>query len=139
MDEPRHLFVYGTLMSRFRHPDAMLLRARARLVGPASVSGALYSLGAYPGLVLAEDVGSPASRSLVHGELYALPSIAGLLARLDRYEGCHPDDPEPWPFGRMIAPTTLSTGRRYNAWVYAYRGPTAGRVRLASGRFLPRS
>src|SRR5262249_3869026 len=62
-----HLFVYGTLLSRVRHPMGVRLRREASLIGAASIQGRLYSLGRYPGLVESADAGD-----IVHGEAYAL-------------------------------------------------------------------
>ena len=50
------LFVYGSLLSRVRHPMGTRLRGEARLLGQATIQGRLYSLGRYPGLVEAAGV-----------------------------------------------------------------------------------
>jgi gamma-glutamylcyclotransferase (GGCT)/AIG2-like uncharacterized protein YtfP len=70
-----HLFIYGTLRSG--GGAARLLRG-CRLVGPGSVAGTLYELGAYPALVLGGD-------GRVEGEVWRCP--ADVLGRLDEYEG----------------------------------------------------
>ncbi len=128
---PRHLFVYGTLKSGFQNPYARMLRARAQLVSTAWVRGQLYNLGAYPGLVAADD-----TRSRVHGELFRIePSAAGLLSLIDRYEGCDRDSPEPHAFMRWPAVAHLKDGTKRLAWAYYYTGSTAGRPRISSGRF----
>ena len=67
----RHVFVYGTLRQGEARDINRLLPA-PRLLGNARVTGALYDLGAYPGLVL----GAPGQ---VHGEVY---EISGELERL---------------------------------------------------------
>ena len=67
----RHVFVYGTLRQGEARDINRLLPA-SRLLGNARVTGALYDLGAYPGLVL----GAPGQ---VHGEVY---EISGELERL---------------------------------------------------------
>jgi gamma-glutamylcyclotransferase (GGCT)/AIG2-like uncharacterized protein YtfP len=130
--EPRHLFVYGTLMSGFRNPYGAVLRTRGRLLGAASVQGELYCLGAYPGLIVADD-----ACGRVFGELYEIGNGGAVLPHLDRFEGLF--DPEPQPFARRVAPATLHTGARFPAWVYVYLGPVSGRVRLSSGRFARRA
>ncbi len=53
--DPRHLFVYGTLMRASRSPYAQLLRARAQFVGEGWTPGRLYHLGRYPGAVFGGD------------------------------------------------------------------------------------
>src|SRR5206468_12951381 len=68
--DPRStLFPYTTL---FRS-----LVAKLTPLGPATVSGRLYDLGPYPGMVLDE------AAARVHGELFALPDDPALLASLD--------------------------------------------------------
>ena len=67
----RHVFVYGTLRQGEARDINRLLPA-PRLLGNARVTGALYDLGAYPGLVL----GAPGQ---VYGEVY---EISGELERL---------------------------------------------------------
>ena len=74
----KHLvFVYGTL----RRGDARAMSIRfpkAKFIADAKVSGSLYDLGAYPGLLLNE------SNSLVVGEVYEVDDE--LLNQLDDFE-----------------------------------------------------
>ena len=60
----RHVFVYGTLR-RGDERDITRLRPAPHFVGMASVPGALYHLGLYPGMVL----GGP---GCVIGEVYEI-------------------------------------------------------------------
>lgn len=59
------LFVYGTL--RRGAPMHALIASDARLVGPATLAGRLYDLGAYPAFTDRES-----KRDVVRGELYEL-------------------------------------------------------------------
>ena len=61
-----------------------LLEGRATWLGPASAAGRLVDLGAFPGLVPAQDPGDR-----VHGDLFAIADAQReeLLDALDRYEG----------------------------------------------------
>ncbi|HEX7050780.1 MAG TPA: gamma-glutamylcyclotransferase family protein [Longimicrobiales bacterium] len=70
-----HLFVYGTL--RAGGPAAALLEG-CECVGHATVAGTLYSVDAYPALVLT-------GTGDVQGEVWRCPATR--LADLDRYEG----------------------------------------------------
>jgi gamma-glutamylcyclotransferase (GGCT)/AIG2-like uncharacterized protein YtfP len=74
----KHLvFVYGTL----RRGDARAMSIRfpdSKFIADAKVSGSLYDLGAYPGLLLNE------SDSLVVGEVYEVDDE--ILKRLDDFE-----------------------------------------------------
>lgn len=72
------VFVYGTL----RRGEARSMSVRfpnARFIAEAKVSGSLYDLGAYPGLLLNE------SNSLVTGEAYEVDDET--LNELDEFEG----------------------------------------------------
>ena len=74
----KHLvFVYGTL--RRGGAGAMSIRfPNSKFIADARVSGNLYDLGAYPGLLLDE------SNSLVVGEVYEVDDET--LNRLDEFE-----------------------------------------------------
>jgi gamma-glutamylcyclotransferase (GGCT)/AIG2-like uncharacterized protein YtfP len=126
---PRHLFVYGTLMSGFRNAHAALLRQSA-LMGPfqASVPGVLYDFGAYPGLVETDE-----PEASVSGELYDIGKNAGILTRLDRYEGCGPFSRKPHPYRRTIMQARLLSGGERSTWVYVYCGPAPSRLRFCPG------
>jgi gamma-glutamylcyclotransferase (GGCT)/AIG2-like uncharacterized protein YtfP len=72
------IFVYGTL--RRGNAGSMSTRfPNAKFVGEAKVSGSLYDLGAYPGLLLGD------SNSLVVGEVYEVDDE--ILDELDEFEG----------------------------------------------------
>ena len=74
----KHLvFVYGTL--RRGGAGAMSIRfPKSTFIADAKVSGSLYDLGAYPGLLLND------SNSLVTGEVYEVDDE--LLNKLDDFE-----------------------------------------------------
>ena len=118
-----YLFVYGTLRSRFRNPAARALRARAALVGVGSVSGRLYRLTRYPGLLPAH---SP--QDIVTGEVYRLRANPAFWKRMDVYEGTE--------YQRVSQSVLLEDGRTLTAWVYRYRHSVCGRRRIRSGDFL---
>ena len=112
----KHLvFVYGTL--RRGGGRAMSVRfPKAKFIAEATVSGSLYDLGAYPGLLVNE------SNSLVMGEVYEVDDE--MLNELDDFEAashyrrkqveislgqhrkvCWTYEPEP----KFYAPRTLIT------------------------------
>ncbi len=114
---PHRLFVYGSLLATLRLPAHGLLHPDASFVATGWVTGRLYDTGAYPALVTA---GGADER--VNGELYALdPARAGtLLARLDRFEGHLPDDPQNSLFRRVRTEVMLEESGKALAWVYRY-------------------
>ena len=115
-----YLFVYGTLRTSEGHPMHNYLRALCDFIGAASIGGIKVDLGGYPGLLLS---GNPQER--VEGELYRIHdgASAELFEVLDRYEGCHEEDPEPHEYFRHRQDVIASIDQQvYEAWVYIYNG-----------------
>jgi gamma-glutamylcyclotransferase (GGCT)/AIG2-like uncharacterized protein YtfP len=85
MPEPeeatRHVFVYGTLRRGERN-DIARYRPLPLFIGPASIAGRLYDLGAYPGIVLG-------AGGRVVGEVYRIS--AEVETALDFLEEVKPD------------------------------------------------
>lgn len=98
----KHLvFVYGTL--RRGSARAMSIRfPDSKFIADAKVSGRLYDLGAYPGLLLNE------SDSLVIGEVYEVDDE--LLNKLDDFEASS-------SYWRKQVEISLGT-RRKVCWIY---------------------
>jgi gamma-glutamylcyclotransferase (GGCT)/AIG2-like uncharacterized protein YtfP len=116
---PSLLFVYGTL-----HPDRAPREIAAAVrgltsVGPGTIRARLYDLGAYPGVILADEADATAPK--VPGELFRVPDAA-TLAALDRYEDYRPADPAASLFLRTKAVVTLDDGSCQTCWVYVYNG-----------------
>jgi gamma-glutamylcyclotransferase (GGCT)/AIG2-like uncharacterized protein YtfP len=125
-----YLFVYGTLMKAAGHPMAGHLARFARYVGPATFTGRLYRVGAYPGVVASDE-----ASDVVHGELYELAAAEALFAVLDVYEGCSMDDPKPHEYVRVLG--SVTTGAKpLKAWIYLYNRPVDKLTLIASSRFL---
>lgn len=98
----KHLvFVYGTL--RRGGARAMSIRfPNSKFIADATVSGSLYDLGAYPGLLLNE------SNSLVVGEVYAVDDE--ILNKLDDIEASS-------YYWRKQVEVSLDT-HRSKCWIY---------------------
>jgi gamma-glutamylcyclotransferase (GGCT)/AIG2-like uncharacterized protein YtfP len=98
----KHLvFVYGTL--RRGSAGAMSLRfPNSKFIADAKVSGSLFDLGAYPGLLLDE------SNSSVIGEVYEVDDE--ILNRLDEFEAAS-------NYWRKQVEVSLGTHRSL-CWVY---------------------
>lgn len=98
----KHLvFVYGTL----RHGGARPMSIRfpnSKFIAGAKVSGSLYDLGAYPGLLLSE------SNSSVTGEVYEVDDE--ILNKLDDLEASS-------DYWRKQVEISLGTHRR-TCWIY---------------------
>jgi gamma-glutamylcyclotransferase (GGCT)/AIG2-like uncharacterized protein YtfP len=143
--EPHNLlFVYGSLM-RGMERGRFLSEQKAKFLSTAAVSGALYALGDFPGLVLDLADGNhsaPASRAaelsslqphgerrLIHGELFEIFDPLTFFETLDVIEGCWPDQTERSLFVRKLIP--VQTGQReIKAWAYILNLPVNGLSKL---------
>ncbi|HXF53926.1 MAG TPA: gamma-glutamylcyclotransferase family protein [Hyphomicrobiaceae bacterium] len=129
---PEYLFVYGTLMSTAAHPMGARLAKEAVNLGPATIAGRLYDFGKWPGLRDCHD-----TRSIVHGEVYALNDATRSLDWLDAYEGIHPAAPTLTEYVRARRTVQLCDGRELTAWVYLYQWDVRAGRPLPEGRWRP--
>ncbi|MBV1694183.1 MAG: gamma-glutamylcyclotransferase [Hyphomicrobiales bacterium] len=130
MSDPRHIFVYGSLLSRIAHPQGERLRREARLVGEARLAGRLYRVSWYPGFVPAGG-----ATEFVHGEVYEFANAA-TLDWLDEYEGITrgaTSVTEPEEYARRVMTVALDAGGTIECWVYVYLRDTGGLVPVQGG------
>jgi gamma-glutamylcyclotransferase (GGCT)/AIG2-like uncharacterized protein YtfP len=121
------LFVYGTLRPFVDMPMARWLQRSARYVGPATTSGRLYDLGAYPGLRDARH-----RRERVQGDVYRVqPRV---LRVLDRYEAGSPRCKARYRRERCVVKFVRGSARS-TAWTYRYRYSVAGVPRIVGGDY----
>jgi gamma-glutamylcyclotransferase (GGCT)/AIG2-like uncharacterized protein YtfP len=125
------VFVYGTLMRGFDHPMSKLLSSGADFLGAASCRGRLYMVAHYPGLLHSDD-----ANDVVHGELFRLRDVDGLMAVLDDYESVGPGYEPPTLYLREPIGVTTADGSVTEAWTYIYNKPVDEATRIMSGRFL---
>lgn len=125
-----YLFVYGTLRRTAQHPIQQMMLAYADYIKDGQVLGQLYSLGAYPALVLKE----PAYP--VCGELYKISDAGKLWSLLDQYEGIGPGFPEPYEYRKAQVAVTCSDGQHYTATAYLYNRDVSSLALIESGDFL---
>jgi gamma-glutamylcyclotransferase (GGCT)/AIG2-like uncharacterized protein YtfP len=129
------LFVYGTLMSRFHNLNAIALRQAATLVGAATYRGKMFRVSGPRGvLVYPVVIPSDDPADVVHGELYRLIDHR-VLDRLDAYEGCAADSPQPHEYRREIAEVTPKNGTASKAMLYVFQGSVAALPRIVDGVF----
>ncbi len=128
------LFVYGSLRPGTGHAWSVWMMRHAQRVVPATVSGKLYLLGAYPGLRL----GGPDPRP-VEGELIELRTSGLFWRLLDGYEDCRPDDAAS-RFTRVLTLVHERTpGRRARrAWAYCHAGSVDHLRHIPTGSFSGR-
>ena len=125
------LFVYGTLARNAGHQMHQHLARNAESAGACYFNGLLYRVAHYPGAV-------PSSNpdDKVFGELYRLMQAHEVFARLDDYEGCGPNDPQPTEFVRRLKTVYRADGTRAQAWIYLFNRAVTGLPRITSGRFI---
>ena len=121
------LFVYGTLRIGFDGAVARWLHGVAQSVGQGHLAGHLYHIEDYPGFV-------PGAEGRVTGDLFALPDPAAILARLDDYEQCSDQWPEPHEYRRERVMVTTPDGP-VQAWTYIYARDTSGLSLIVDGDF----
>jgi|GEM_PF-55265 len=157
--ESRRLFAYGTLLHATGYPDVdAAMAAGTRDLGPASIPGYLYSLGAYPAAVspkaqnlpLPETGSEPQAR--IHGRLLEVNDPAALFAVLDAYEDFdarHPAAAEFAPYEVEAEPESPpiagfpdsavalpASPAGIPCRVYLYRRPVNGLPRIEDGDWL---
>lgn len=128
-----YLFVYGTLRKEMEHPFTAELRKYARWEGRAFLSGKLFLVDWYPGLVI------PADQQHcypVHGDLFQIRDADRLFPILDAYEGCSASDPLPHMYQREVHPIFWKKKKSVPAWVYRYVASVEGLIELQHGDFL---
>jgi len=104
------IYVYGTL-----RPD------KAEADQLEKVTGTMYDLGAFPGLVIeGQSVQRVVSCEVIEAD-------DDELAGLDRYEGYNPDDPE----GSLYLRKAFRDG-----WIYVYNQPYEGRPVVECGDWV---
>ena len=141
MTEPRHLFVYGTLMpgatSALGREERERLQQATLTHEPAAVAGHLYDLGRYPGLVVAEPPLPLNLDCTVHGILLELGDPGAAFAWLDPYEGVTAEPDIGSEYVRAVMPVTRvrTPDRTVPAWLYLYRGSLRGARLIGSGRW----
>lgn len=127
-----NLFVYGTLRDDPANEMFQVLARNAEVLGEATVTGRLYDLGEYPGLVLSSE-----RTDRVKGELYRLneATAGNTLSVLDDFEGMGPSDPPPHEYRRSLVTAYLTDGRSMTAWAYILDRPATSLPRIMSGDF----
>lgn len=124
-----YLFVYGTLRKHSVGHD--LLQQFCDYVDNGTLSGNLYQIGHYPGVILNDE-----PRQQVVGEVYRIKNLDCLFAELDDYEECSSSFAEPHEYVRQQHTITLTSGHQVMAWVYLYNRPITGLKLIPSGDFL---
>ncbi len=131
MNSTQYLFCYGTLLRDTAPQSMAALCRRLPRLAVASVSGCLYDLGSYPGLVLAGDCDDD-HVGAVRGEIVAVQSASDWL-RLDSYEGVDHARPERSLYNRVRTTATTESGQEIECWIYVYNRELKHAAKIDSG------
>jgi gamma-glutamylcyclotransferase (GGCT)/AIG2-like uncharacterized protein YtfP len=128
----RHVFVYGTLR-RGDDNDITRLVPAPEFLGHAEITGVMYHLGAYPGVILAHAVsGQDVGLGRIIGEVYAIQ--AALEQTLDEIETVYPQQRDEY-FKRDIQ--VIVGGRTLTCIVYEINPAYAqGKPVIGSGDWV---
>lgn len=129
------LFVYGTLRRDCPTGAHKQYLQGAEFVSKAKAHGELFLVDYYPGFCLPKQVNHTNAAAWVIGEVYSLQNDHQ-LEKLDRYEGCTSDSPEPHEYTRALIEVILPDHQILTVWTYVYKGDTNALTFLPSGDFL---
>lgn len=122
-DDPQWIAVYGTLMRGNAGQRLAGIQGQLTYVGPCTLPGVLYDLGDYPGMIAGEGA--------VKAEIYSLCE-PGVLAKLDRYEGCFEADPNALFVRRRVRLDAVGA----DCWVYFYNRDVTGHLPIPTGDWI---
>ena len=125
MSDPQLVFVYGTLR---RGGSNHFRMAGAEFVASGTITGRMYRIDWYPGLVL-DGAGDE-----IHGEVYSVNPE--LLATLDVFEGLSAGEIEGSEYRRVQTAVIQRDSQPVNAWVWEWLGLTDECQRLTDGDWL---
>lgn len=125
MSEPQFVFVYGTLR---RGGSNHFRMAGAEFIATGTITGRMYRIDWYPGLVLDE------AGDEIHGEVYAVGPEQ--LSALDVFEGLSAGEIEGSEYRRVPTTVIQRDSRPVTAWVWEWLGLTNEFQRLTDGDWL---
>lgn len=102
------VFVYGSLKEGFGNHR---LISSFKKIGEGTIEGKMYSLGAFPAVVLDKE-----NPDLIHGEIYDVNTESG-LERLDMLEGYRPNEKNNF-YDRVEVKCTFTDNTKKNVLVY---------------------
>lgn len=122
---PQLVFVYGTLR---RGGSNHFRMAGAEFITSGSITGRMYRIDWYPGLVLDE------AGDEIHGEVFSVGPE--LLAALDVFEGLSAGEIEGSEYRRVQTTVVRRNSRTLSAWVWEWLGMTDESQRISDGDWL---
>ncbi len=123
--QPQLVFVYGTLR---RGGSNHFRMAGAAFISPGSITGSMYRIDWYPGLVLDE------SGSEIQGEVYSVGPEQ--LSALDIFEGLSAGEIQGSEYRRVETTVVCKNSQTLSAWVWEWVGIVDESQRLSEGDWL---
>jgi gamma-glutamylcyclotransferase (GGCT)/AIG2-like uncharacterized protein YtfP len=125
LDLTPFVFVYGTLR---RGGSNHFRLAGAEFISAGTITGRMYRIDWYPGLVL-----DPAGGE-IHGEIYAVSPE--LLAALDCFEGLSTGEIQGSEYRRVLTTVVQRNSQTQEAWVWEWLGLTNESQQIHDGDWL---
>ena len=125
-----YLFAYGTLLDRRVAPEVAPVIERLKPIGRGYIFARLYDLGEYPGAIL-----DRSQRHKVFGRIFELPADAGVLKRIDAYEGFNPRSRATNLFVRKRTTIKRPNGQPLHGWVYVYNRDVNSSPIIQTGKY----
>jgi gamma-glutamylcyclotransferase (GGCT)/AIG2-like uncharacterized protein YtfP len=122
---PQMVFVYGTLR---RGGSNHFRMAGAEFISSGTITGRMYRIDWYPGLVL-----DPAGDE-IHGEAYSVGPE--LLSALDVFEGLSAGEMEGSEYRRVQTTVMKQDSQTISAWVWEWLGMVEEGQRIRDGDWL---
>ncbi len=119
------VFIYGTLRRGGSNDFRM---AGAEFITRGTITGRMYRIDWYPGLVLDEAGGE------IHGEVYAVGPE--LLSALDVFEGLSAGEMQGSEYRRTQTTVIQKNSYVLTAWVWEWLGVTEESQRISAGDWL---
>lgn len=95
------------------------------------IQGKLFEVDDYPGAIESDELSDS-----VWGEIYRIINREVILPKLDQYEECTSEFPQPYEYLRKKLIVTLSGGGSVSAWVYVFNHGVANLAKIFSGDYL---
>lgn len=116
-------------MQDFTSEITQVLRRKSEFIGEGWISGKLYDLGSYPGLVF-----DPEGGQSVRGEVYRMYQPELLLPVLDYYEMIDPKQAETNEYKRTLLPISIADQTK-DCWTYIFQQPVGSLPEIISGDY----
>ena len=124
-----YIMIYGTLMKGYEGYEELSLDDYLTKIDECTVSGVLYDLEDYPGLILKNELGSEASDSVtsIKGEVYRVDN-ENIFGKMDEFERYDPNGDSLY-----VREMIRLDDPPLDAWVYVYNRDVEDATVIESG------